>query len=152
MEQSPKRRKRMRGFGIALLGFVLGSLFTAALMHANQVRADNSRVFEFRVYHALPGKLPALEARFRDSTSKLLAKHNLNVVGFWAVPEDSSPAWNNTFVFMLAHSSLDEAKQNWDAFGADPAFQELIKSEQAAPTVTKVERVYLHPEDFSPMK
>lgn len=111
MEESSKGTQRIRGLGIGLLCFALGSALTAASMRIAQVRADNSRLFELRVYHAVPGKLPALESRFRDTTSKLLAKHNLNVVGYWTVPEDSSPAWNNTFIFMLAHSNLDEAKK-----------------------------------------
>jgi hypothetical protein len=97
----------------------------------------------------VPGKLPALESRFRDTTSKLLAKHDLNVVGYW-VPEDAP--WDNTFVFMVAHSSREEAKRNWDAMRSDPGFQEVVKSEQAEKTVEKVDFTYMHPTDFSPMK
>ncbi len=119
-------------------------------MHVKQVRADSDRVFELRVYHAVPGKLPALESRFRDTTSKLLAKHDLKVVGYW-VGEDA-PAWNNTFIFLLAHSSREEAKNNWDAMWIDPAFQEVVKSEQANKLAEKVESTYMRPTDFSPMK
>jgi hypothetical protein len=74
--------------GIALLSFAAGSLMTARMAHLNQVRADSNRVFELRVYHATPGKLPALESRFRNTTSKLLARHDLKVMGYW-VPEGS---------------------------------------------------------------
>ena len=95
----------------------------------NQVRADSNRIFELRVYHTVPGKLPALESRFRDTTSKLLAKHDLKVVGYW-VPE-GAPGWDNTFICIVAHSSREEAKKNWDAIRADPEFQEVIKAEQA---------------------
>jgi hypothetical protein len=137
-------------WGIALVSFAAGSLITGRLANVNQVRADNDRVFELRVYHAVPGKVPALESRFRDTTSKLLAKHDLNVVGYW-VPEDA-PAWDNTFIFMLAHASREEAKKNWDAFAADPGFQEVVKSEQAEKTVEKVDVTYMRPTDFSPMK
>ena len=135
---------------IALLSFAAGSLFTARLARIDQVRADNNRVFELRVYHTLPGKVPALESRFRDTTSKLLTKHDLNVVGYW-VPE-GAPAWDNTFIFMLAHPSREEAKKNWDAFLADPGFQEVLKTEQADKTVEKIDVTYMHPTDFSPMK
>ena len=68
---------------IALVSFAAGSLITARLAHMNQVSADSNRVFELRVYHAVPGKMPALESRFRDTTSKLLAKHDLKAVGYW---------------------------------------------------------------------
>jgi hypothetical protein len=44
-----------------------------------------------------------------DTTSKLLAKHDLNVVGYW-VPTDSL-AWDNTFTRILAHPSREEAKR-----------------------------------------
>jgi hypothetical protein len=135
---------------IALVSFASGSLVTARLMHVNQVRADSNRVFELRVYHAVPGKLPALESRFRDTTSKLLAKHDLKVVGYW-VPE-GAPAWDNTFVDILAYSSREEAKKNWAAFVADPEFQAVIKSEQANKLVEKEESTYMRPTDFSAMK
>jgi hypothetical protein len=137
-------------WAIALLSFIAGSLITARLAHTNQVRADSNRVFELRVYHTVPGKVPELEAKFRDTLSKLLAKHDLKVVGYW-VPEDA-PAWDNTFIFMVAHSSREEAKKNWDAMMADPEFQEVIKSEQANKLVEKIDRTYMRPTDFSPMK
>jgi len=35
---------------------------------------------------------------------------------------------------------------------ADPGFQEIVKSEQAEKLVEKVDSVYRHPADFSPMK
>jgi hypothetical protein len=135
---------------IAFFSFAAGSLITARLMHVNQVRADSSRVFELRVYHAVPGKLPALESRFRDTTSKLLVKHDLTVLGYW-VPE-GAPAWDNTFVDILAYASREEAKKNWAAFVADPEFQEVIKSEQANKLVEKEESTYMRPTDFSPLK
>ena len=135
---------------IALLSFAAGSLVTARLAHIDQVRADSNRVFEMHVYHTLPGKVPALESQFRDTTSKLLAKHDLKIVGYW-VPEET-PAWDNTFIFIVAHSSREEAKKNWDAMRADPATQEMIKSEQADKLVEKIDSTYMRPEDFSPMK
>jgi len=123
---------------------------TVRLAHVNQVRADSNRVFELRVYHAVPGKVPALVSRFRDTASKLLAKHDLKAVGYW-VPEDA-PASDNTFIYILAHPSREEAKKNWDALRADPAFQEMAKSEQAEKLLEKVDSTYMQPTDFSPMK
>jgi len=135
---------------IALLSFTAGSLITARLAHLDRVRADSNRVFELRIYHTVPGKLPALDSRFRDIYSKLLAKHDLQVVGYW-VPEGAAD-WDNTFVYLVAHSSREEAKQNWDAMLADPEVQEAIKSEQANKLVEKIDRTYMRSTDFSPMK
>jgi hypothetical protein len=136
--------------GIALVSFAAGSLMTVRLAHVNQVRADGNRVFELRVYHAVPGKVPALASRFRDTASKLLAKHDLKAVGYW-LPEDA-PASDNTFIYILAHPSREEAKKNWDALRADPAFQEMAKSEQTEKLVESVDSTYMQPTDFSPMK
>src|SRR6202034_4808488 len=92
---------------IALLSFTAGSLMTARLAHIDHVRADSNRVFELRIYHTVPGKLPALESRFRDTTSKLLAKHDLHVVGYWV--SENAPGWDNTFIWIVAHASREEA-------------------------------------------
>jgi hypothetical protein len=135
---------------IALVSFAAGSLITAHLMHVIQVRADSNRVFELRIYHALPGKMPALESRFRDTTSKLMAKHDLKVVGDWVT--EGSPDWDNTFVDIVAHPSQEAAKKNWDAIMADPEFQAVIKSEQANKLVEKIDSTFMRPTDFSPMK
>ena len=140
--------------GLALFSFAAGSLLTARLTRLNQVRADSNRVFELMVYHTLPGKVPALEAIFRD-VSKLQAKHDMNVVGYW-VPGEDDPAWANTFIYLVAHPSRDEAKRNWQALHADPAFPEYGK--QAIPLIEKageayrVDEVYMRPSDFSAMK
>jgi len=132
--------------GIAIACFAAGSLITARLANVHQVRADSNRVFELRIYHPVPGKVPALESRFRDTASKLLDKHDLKVIGFWTA-EDSS-----TFVYIVAHPSREGAKKNWDAMFADPAFQEMMKAENADKLVEKVDVTYMRPTDFSAIK
>ncbi len=138
---------------VALLSFSAGVLLTALVMHAQEVRAESSRVFELMIYHTEPDKVPALESVFRD-VSKLQSKHNLNVIGYW-VPYDD-PAWKNTFVYLVGHSSQGEAEANWRALHADPAFQRYRKA--AEPLIEKlngefrVDEIYMHPTDFSAMK
>jgi hypothetical protein len=141
-------------FALASISLAAGSLLTASVAHENQMTADSNQVFELRLYHAVPGKMPVLEARFRDMTSKLLAKHELKVVGYW-VAEDASGSdnkLNNTFVFMVAHPSREDAKKKWDAMRIDPGFEELVKSEKADKLVEGVDSTYMRPTDFSPMK
>jgi hypothetical protein len=139
--------------GAALLSFATGSLLTARMMRLNPVRADNNRVFELMIYHALPGKGPELESVFRG-VSKLQAKYDLKVVGYW-VPTDD-PAWKDTFIYLVAHPNLDEAKKNWHALHADPAFPAYRKA--AEPLIEKVneeykvDEVYMRPSDYSAMK
>lgn len=145
---------RLATAAVALVSFAGGSLITAGLTHLDQVRADSNRVFELRVYHAVPGKMPALEARFRDKTSKLLAKHGLNVVGYWVSENAPAPASasGDTFIWVVAHSSRDEGKKNWAALFADPEFQEIVKAEQADKLVEKVDVTNMRPTDFSAIR
>jgi hypothetical protein len=53
-------------------GIAARSLFSAAPVHA-----AGNRVFEIRTYTAPPGKLDALNARFRDHTVKLFDQHGM---------------------------------------------------------------------------
>ncbi|PYV55092.1 MAG: NIPSNAP family protein, partial [Acidobacteria bacterium] len=93
------------------------------------------------------------ESIFRD-VSKLQDKHNLNVLGYW-VPENDS-AWANTFVYLVAHPSREEAKKNWAALHADPAFPGY--RDRAVPIIDKVDEnyrvdeIYMRPTDYSAMK
>ena len=134
--------------GVALVSCAAGSLVTAGLMHLGQVKADSDRVFELNIYHAVPGKVPALEARFRDA-APLIAQHGLNVLGYW-VPNEGA-AGENTFVYLLAHTSREEATERWHAFHADPGFQKYVKSEEAEKLIEHVDKIYMRPTDLSSM-
>jgi hypothetical protein len=139
---------------LALASFAAGALLTARLTHLQEAKADSNRVFELMVYHTEPGKVPALESVFKD-LSKLQAKHGLEVVGYW-VPNGDSPAWKDTFVYLVAHPSQEDATKNWDALHADPAFLPYRKA--AVPLIAKtggefqVDEVFMRPTDFSAMK
>jgi len=148
MRISSWKLKRWTGCAIAALSFAAGSLVTSRLSHIQQASADGNRIFELRIYHAVSGKLPVMESRFRDKTSKILARHNLHVVGYWVA--DDTP--DNSFVFLFSHESREEAKKNWEAFRVDPEFQEVAKSEQGEKTLEKADIIWLRPTDFSPMK
>ncbi len=127
-------------------------MFTAALAATGgALEAQNKRVFELRTYYCLPGRLPALLARFRNHTVKLFEKHGMTNVGYW-VPQDS-PKSDNTLIYLLAHSSREAAAKSWDAFRQD---QDWIKvrtaSEADGKIVEKVESIYMDATDFSAMK
>jgi hypothetical protein len=144
------KSKCWTAYAIGLLCFAAGLLVASRLSHLQQASADSNRVFELRVYHALPGKLPPLESRFRDTTSKILARHNLNVVGYWVT--DGASASGNAFIWVVAYSSPEDGKKNWDAMRADPEFQKVVSAEQAEKLVEKVDVTYMRSTDFSPLK
>ena len=143
-----RRQEGLVVFTICMLAYVALGFVTSRLAQPPAVMAENDRVFELRVYHAVPGKLPVMESRFRDRTSKILARHNLNVIGYW-VTEDEK---DNLFVFLFAHRSREEADKNWAAFRADPEFQEVVKAEQSEKTLEKADIIWLRATDFSPLK
>jgi hypothetical protein len=154
--QSIHHRRGFRSgilLGTALVSFVAGGLFTARLARPAEVRADSDHVFQLMIYHTAPGQVPALESIFRD-VSRLQARHNLKVVGYWTPNED--PAWKDTFIYLVVHPSREAADVNWQALHADPEFLPYRKS--AEPLIEKVNGVYhvdsvfMRPADFSAMK
>lgn len=124
---------------------------TVETVDATSAQESGERVFEIRTYVTEPGKLDALLARFRDHTTKLFEKHGIENIGYW-IPADG-PHAQDTLIYIVAHSSRAAAKKNWDAFIADPEWQKARDaSEASGPIVKKVESVYAHPTDFSPLK
>jgi hypothetical protein len=128
--------------------FFAGSIINARPARANAVPAESGHVFELRIYHDLPGKLPVMESRFRDNTSKLLAKHNLNVLGYWK----GEGRDENTFVFLLEHDNTDDAKKNWKALIDDPDFQQVEKAELSEKTLERAEVIHMRATEFSRLK
>jgi hypothetical protein len=114
--------------------------------------AKDSRCFEMRTYYAAPGKLEALNARFRDHTCALFKKHGIEIVGFW-IPTDADKGADNTLVYILAHKSRETAKKSWDAFRNDPDWKKAQQESEAnGKLVTKVESIFLSATDYSPLK
>jgi hypothetical protein len=142
------KTKQLAVLTMSLVVLTAGGFVVTRMLRPLAVMADSNRVFELRIYHAVPGKLPVMQSRFRDQTSKIPARHNLNVVGYWTTED----AKDNSFVFLFAHASRKEADKNWEAFLHDPEFQEVIKSEETEKTLEKADILWLLPTDFSPMR
>ena len=133
------------------LSFAAGALLTVRLMKTDNAQAQNKRVFELRTYHTLPGRLPALQARFRDNTMRIFERHGMANIGYWT-PQDA-PASENTLIYIIAHASRDAAKKSWDEFRNDPEWQRVAKASEAdGKIVEKVDSVFMDSTDYSPMK
>jgi hypothetical protein len=133
----------------AAVGAVLAAfaVFLATRGSGDDKRTDES-VYELRIYTTHPGKLPDLNKRFRDHTTKLFEKHGMKNV-IYLVPADKE----NTLVYLLKHESMDAAKKSWDGFRNDPDWKKAREaSEAAGPIVAKVESQYLKATDYSPQK
>lgn len=120
---------------------------TLALMSTALSAEPDPRVFEMRTYYAAPGKLDALNARFRDHTVKLFEKHGITNIGYF-VPVDNK---DNALIYFLAYPSKEAREKSWKAFAADPAWQKArAESEKDGKLLTKVEAKFLKATDYSP--
>jgi hypothetical protein len=127
---------------------VLGSLFVMSSPADDKKDAKDTRVYEMRVYYAAPGKLDALNARFRNHTTKLFEKHGMTNVGYFMPIGDNK---DNKLVYFLSYPSKDARKKSWDAFQADPDWKKAYaESEKDGKLVTKAEFKFLSATDYSP--
>lgn len=125
---------------------------TAAAPSASpsQAAAAN-RVFEMRTYITHEGRLPALEARFRNHTMRIFEKHGMTNIGYW-IPQDSARK-NNTLIYILAYPSREAARASWEAFRNDPEWRQVAAASEAdGRIVSRVESVFMDPTDYSPIK
>jgi NIPSNAP len=142
-----KMTKYATVIGAAVVAFVAGLSVDRAVVSA---QAKN-RVFELRIYTAPEGRLQPLLARFRDHSVALLKKHGMPTVGFWVAAD--APQSANTLVYILAHPNREEADKSWKVFNDDPEWKTVVEeSQRDGRLVTKVDRMFMSPTDFSPIK
>ena len=112
-----------------------------------------TRLFELRKYTASPGKLDALNARFRDHTLELFAKHGMTNL-LYTNPVEGAEGSGETLVYLLAHEDKNMALNSWESFSSDPAWHTARDESQAdgVKLAETVERLYLVPTEFSPLK
>jgi hypothetical protein len=140
---------RMAALPCLLLVMATGTLVAEP---APSTAAGSGRVFEMRTYTASPGKLDALNARFRNHTLALFKKHGMEVVGFWE-PLDKEAGAGEKLVYILAYPSRAAAEASWKAFRADPDWVKAkADSETGGVLTAKVESVFFAGTDYSPLK
>ena len=109
----------------------------------------SSGVYELRVYHAVPGRLGDLLARFRDHTIQLFDRHGIKSVAYWRPMDD--PEKNKTLIYILYHPSREAAETNWKSFRDDPEWKTVKeKSEANGALVEKIDSTFMVLTDFSP--
>jgi hypothetical protein len=142
-----KRRTLLQSLPITVLLPV--SLQAASRQENDKSMPAATTVYELRVYHAAPGKLGELLARFREHTLKLFEKHGMKSVAYWT-PVDE-PQKNDTLIYILQHPSREAAATNWQSFRDDPEWQSVRdKSEANGKLVEKIDSTFLTLTDFSP--
>lgn len=112
--------------------------------------AADGPVYELRIYSCEPGKLDALNARFREHTCKLFEKHGMKNIAYWTPTEGESAG--NTLIYVLEHQSRAAAAKSWAAFRSDPEWLKVKEStESAGKFLSKpVESTFMARTDYSP--
>ena len=154
-------------YALAALALVLGPFLFCDFMTAGEKRTNgftegkpavetetkaDTRIFELRTYTAAPGKLDALNARFRNHTNKLFEKHGLTIIGFW-MPQPQKEG-QEKLIYILAYPSKEAADKSWKAFREDPEWRKVVaETEKDGRLLAKPpESVYMKPTDYSPLK
>ena len=107
-------------------------------------------IHELRIYHCVPGRLPALLKRFETITLKLWEKHGIRQAGFWTVLIGDS---NQVLYYLLAWESLAERERRWNAFATDPEWLAArAETERDGPIVARVANEILQPTTFSSVR
>src|ERR671937_2265592 len=92
-------------------------------------------LYELRSYEVVPGRMPALHARFQNHTLGFFAKHGIKVVGFW----EAAIGESNVLHYLLAWDDLGHRDRVWGTFLADPAWQRVREeSQRDGPIIARI--------------
>src|SRR5438045_8942270 len=98
-------------------------------------------IYELRVYHCVPGRLPDLLKRFDTITLKLWDKHGIKQAGFWTVLVGES---KQDLYYLVKWDSLAEREKKCGAFGVDPEWHSARAGTEAnGPIVAEVMTTHL---------
>jgi hypothetical protein len=118
-----------------------------ALLPAAPAAEKDTRVYEMRTYIAAPGKLDALNARFKNHTMKFFEKHGMTNVAYF-VPLDNKA---NKLVYFLSYPSKEAREKSWKALFADGDVKKAFaESEKDGKLVDKFESRFLSLTEYSP--
>jgi hypothetical protein len=110
-----------------------------------------SGVFQLRTYHLLPGRLDAIQTRFRDHTQALFEKQGLSNYPYWITVEKEGV--QSKLVYFIGHQNKEEFNAAFGRFVADPEWIKVRDaSEVSGKIVEKIDSHFYTALPFSPMK
>jgi hypothetical protein len=97
-------------------------------------------LYELRIYHMYPGRLPAIHKRFSEVTLDLFKKHDIKVCDFY---EDADGAEKIYYICEFTDRAARDAA--FASFGADPAWTAAFEASHAdGLIVEKVESFFMN--------
>ncbi len=140
-----ERRGRTGLAGAMLAAALLAGLASPAA--SQPAPLTGPAIYELRTYHANPGKLEALQARFRNHTLRLFEKAGMTNVAYWTAEE----AGDGKVIYVLAYPSREAREAAWARFRSDPEWRAAAAASEAdGKLVAKVESVLMRMTDYSP--
>lgn len=107
-------------------------------------------LYELRIYHSSPEKLPQLHNRFQTRTLKLWEKHGIRQVGFWTPYIGDN---NMDLYYIIAWENLDERQKKWDAFQSDPEWLKVkAETEKDGHLYSHITNMIMKPTAYSALK
>ena len=107
-------------------------------------------IYEYRVYEAAPGKLEALNSRFRNHTLGIFERHGIKNIGYWTA---SVGDYNDRLIYIVAFEDEGQRAEAWNSFRADPEWNKVrSESEADGPLVSRITNSILNPTDYSPLQ
>src|SRR5947207_15089041 len=104
-------------------------------------------IYELRVYHAVPGRLPDLLKRFDTITLKIWQRHGIEQDGFWTVLVGDS---NQALYSLLKWEKLADRERISNDFEPDPEWhRQPAETEANVPIVERVPNTFLPPTSFT---
>ena len=104
-------------------------------------------LYESRIYHAVPGKLPAINDRFANHTMGYFKKYDIGMMGFWTDEIGTS----NQLTYILTFDSMADREKKWGAFQADPGWHQVrAETEADGPIVAHVQNTFMRLTLYSP--
>jgi hypothetical protein len=93
---------------------------------------SKSTVYEQRIYHAMPSRMPDLLARFQHVTLPIWARLDIHQAGFWTVEVGGS---NHDLIYLLRWSSMAEREEKWAIFRSGS--RSAVKRSRTAPSLVR---------------
>ena len=107
-------------------------------------------IYEYRVYEAAPGKLEALNARFRNHTLGIFERHGIKNIGYWTAGVGD---YSDRLIYIVAFEDEGHRERAWAEFSADPEWNSVrAESEADGALVARVFNSLLSPTDYSPLQ
>jgi hypothetical protein len=109
-------------------------------------------IYELRIYVCAPGRIGALQNRFRTVTTRKFAEHGIKVIGYWTDKYGQS----NRLTYIIQWQDEAERDRKWGAFMRDEEWLAARAASEApengGPIVANVINTIMVPTDYSELK